>query len=53
MIWNPDAETMPVGQRRELQLELLKKQVKYVYERQPAYRAKMEKAGIKPGYQIA
>ncbi|HOE62617.1 MAG TPA: phenylacetate--CoA ligase [Candidatus Sumerlaeota bacterium] len=48
MIWNPDAETMPVGQRRELQLELLKKQVKYVYERQPAYRAKMEKAGIKP-----
>jgi len=48
MIWNPEAETMPVEERKELQLERLKKQVKFVYEKQPAYRAKMDKVGIKP-----
>ena len=48
MIWNPGAETMPVEERKELQLERLKQQVKYVYEKQPAYRAKMDKVGIKP-----
>ena len=48
MIWNPEAETMPVDQRKNLQLERLKKIVKYVYEKMPPYRAKMDKMRVKP-----
>jgi phenylacetate-CoA ligase len=48
MIWNPEAEAMPVDQRKKLQLERLKKIVKYVYEKMPPYRAKMDKVKIKP-----
>jgi len=48
MIWNPEAETMPVDQRKKLQLERLKKIVKYVYEKMPPYRAKMDKVKVKP-----
>jgi len=48
MIWNPEAETMPIDQRRELQLSRLKEIVKYVFEKMPPYREKMDKAGVKP-----
>ena len=48
MIWNPEAETMPVDQRKKLQLERLKKIVKYVYDKMPPYRAKMDKVRVKP-----
>ena len=48
MIWNEEAETMAVDQRRELQLERLQKIVKYAYENMPPYGDKMKEAGIKP-----
>jgi len=48
MIWNPEAETMAVDQRKKLQLERLKKIVKYVYEKMPPYRLKMDKVRVKP-----
>jgi len=48
MIWNPEAETMAIDQRKELQLKRLKEIVKYVYEKMPPYREKMDKAGVKP-----
>ncbi len=48
MIWNPEAETMPVEQRRKLQLERLKSVVALCYEKQIPYRRKMEKMGIRP-----
>ncbi len=48
MIWNPEAETMPIEQRKELQLARLKNVVKYAYDEMPAYREKMDKVGVKP-----
>lgn len=46
--WNEAAETMSRDQLTALQLEKLKQLVKWMYERSPHYRAKMEKVGIKP-----
>ncbi len=46
--YQPEIETMPVEQLKELQSERLVKQVKYVYDRVPFYRKKMEEAGVKP-----
>lgn len=48
MIWNEEAETMPVEKLRELQLGRLKSLVKRVYEKVPLYRKKFDEAGISP-----
>ena len=48
MFWNKEMETLPLEKLRELQLERLKKVVKYAYERVPFYRKKFDEAGIKP-----
>jgi phenylacetate-CoA ligase len=47
MIWAKE-ETLPRKEIEELQLLRLKETVSRVYEKVPAYRAKMDKAGIKP-----
>lgn len=48
-IWNPEIETMPREQLRELQNKRLREQVAYVYERSPFYRNKLDEAGVQPG----
>ncbi len=48
MIWNPEYETMPVSERKELQRERLRNIVKIVYEKVPAYREKMKKLKLTP-----
>ena len=48
MFYNPEIEAMPLPKLRELQLERLKHQVRYVYDRVPAYRKKMDDAGVTP-----
>jgi phenylacetate-CoA ligase len=48
MFWNKELETMPKEKLRKLQLERLKRVVKYAYERVPFYRKRFETAGIKP-----
>jgi phenylacetate-CoA ligase len=47
MIWAKE-ETLPRKEIEKLQLERLQAAVKRVYEKVPAYRAKMDEAGIKP-----
>jgi phenylacetate-CoA ligase len=47
MIWAKE-ETLPRKELEEIQLRRLKETVKRVYERIPAYREKMEQAGITP-----
>lgn len=47
MIWAKE-ETMSRAELEDLQLKRLKDTVKRVYEHVPAYRAKMEDAGVKP-----
>ena len=47
MIWSKE-ETMPRAQIEALQLERLQETVHRVYEKVPAYRKKMDDAGIKP-----
>jgi len=46
--WNEKIETMPVEEMRKLQLENLKKTVKWVYERVPFYKNKFDEVGLKP-----
>jgi len=48
MYWNKEIETMPREKLRELQLERLKKIVKYAYGRVPYYRKKFDEVGLKP-----
>ena len=48
MIWNEKAECMEQDERKELQLDLLQKQVKRVYENVPFYRKKFDDAGFHP-----
>jgi len=48
MFWNKEIEILPREKLKELQLERLKKVVKYAYERVPYYRKKFDEAGIKP-----
>ena len=48
MIWNEKAECMDQDERREIQLSLLQKQVKRVYENVPFYRKKFDDAGFHP-----
>ncbi len=48
MYWNKDLETMPREKLRSLQLERLKRVVKYAYEKVPFYRKRFDTSGIKP-----
>ena len=47
MIWSKE-ETLPREEIEKIQLERLKETVARVYEKVPAYRAKMEEVGIRP-----
>ena len=49
MMWEPQFETMPPKELKRLQLERLKHQVKYVYDKVPFYRARFHEAGVTPG----
>ena len=44
--YQPEIETMPYEQLRELQNERLVKQVRHVWDNVPYYRAKMEAKGV-------
>ena len=46
--YQPEIETMPYEQLRELQNEKLVKQVRHVWDNVPYYRAKMEAKGVTP-----
>jgi phenylacetate-CoA ligase len=46
--WDEKFETMPEGEMRKLQLEHLKKTLKWVYERIPFYKKKFDEKGVKP-----
>ncbi len=48
MIWNPEIETMPRAKLAELQLRLLKQQVRRIYERVPFFRRAFDEAGVTP-----
>ena len=48
MIWNPEMECMPVEKRRELQGRRLQQTVWRCYTYVPAYRKKLDEAGVKP-----
>ena len=48
MIWNPNKESMPREQMRELQGKRLHKIVDYVYHNVPFYRNKMQKMDLTP-----
>ncbi|MFW6181246.1 MAG: phenylacetate--CoA ligase family protein [Spirochaetota bacterium] len=48
MIWNPEYETMGGDELRGLQGERLSDLVRRVYERVPFYRAKLDRAGVRP-----
>jgi phenylacetate-CoA ligase len=47
-IWNPEYETMPRAQLRELQEQRLRWTVRWAYERVPHYRQAFEEAGVTP-----
>jgi phenylacetate-CoA ligase len=47
-MWNPVTETMPLEDLRKLQLRKFQRVFGYVYEKSPFYRAKFQKAGLKP-----
>jgi phenylacetate-CoA ligase len=47
--WNPKAEKMSRDELAALQLARLQAVVKYARERSPFYRARMDRAGVKPG----
>ena len=46
--YQPEIETMPYDQLRQLQNERLVKQVKHVWDNVPYYRAKMQEKGVTP-----
>jgi phenylacetate-CoA ligase len=48
LIWNKEYECLPRKKLEELQIERLKKIVKWVFERIPFYRSLYEKEGINP-----
>ena len=48
MIWNKEKECMSREEMRKLQSERLVALVRYVYDRVPFYRQKMEKANVTP-----
>ena len=46
--YQPEIETMPYGELRQLQNERLVKQVQHVWDNVPYYRKKMEEKGVTP-----
>lgn len=48
MFWNEEAECMGKEEKEAMQLALLQKQVKRVYENVPFYKKKFDDAGFKP-----
>jgi len=48
MIWNKEAECQPREEREKLQSERLRETVRRCYEHVPAYRKKLDEAGIRP-----
>ena len=48
-MFNPKAESMPVGELRKLQGQRLHDLVKRAYENVAFYRAKMQEKGVEPG----
>ena len=46
--YQPEIETMPYEQLKQLQNERLVKQVQHVWDNVPYYRAKMEEKGVTP-----
>ncbi|HHX40782.1 MAG TPA: phenylacetate--CoA ligase [Armatimonadetes bacterium] len=48
MIWNKEAECLPREEREKLQGERLRETVRRCYEHVPAYRKKLDEAGIRP-----
>ena len=49
LYWQPAAETLPVEQLRELQLERLRATLQNAYDNVPFYHKKMDELGVKPG----
>jgi phenylacetate-CoA ligase len=47
-MWEPQFETMPRSQLQKLQLERLKHQVSYAYQKVPFYRNRFQEMGITP-----
>jgi phenylacetate-CoA ligase len=48
MIWNEQIECMDPGDLKNIQSQRLKEIVKYVYEKSPVYKKKLDASGIKP-----
>src|SRR5690606_41678903 len=48
-MFDPQIETMPQDRLRELQGERLARLVRYVHERVPFYRRRLDEAGVDPG----
>ena len=48
-IFSPEIETMPWEEIRKTQVEKLKKQLAYVYERADFYKRKFQAVGFEPG----
>ncbi len=46
--WNEEMETMPQDRLYKLESEKLTEQVRYIYERSPFYRARLDAQGVKP-----
>ena len=49
MYYQPDIETMPVEQLRDLQLERMKKTVQHSYDNVATYQRSFKEAGVEPG----
>ena len=47
-LWNPAAENLQGEELRQLQLAKMRRQLTWVYEESPYYRAKFDKAGVNP-----
>lgn len=46
--WNPEIETKPLSELKELQLKRLKKSVRYVYDNNKFYHKNLKDANVKP-----
>jgi len=46
LCWNPEAETMPMDQLRDLQIKKLKRQIPYLQENSEFYQTKFKEAGF-------
>jgi phenylacetate-CoA ligase len=46
--WNSDTETLPRAHQREHQWQLLRRQLRYAYDRSPYYRRSFDDAGANP-----